>query len=184
MSGTAREGRNTRGTLFFKGDTIYSDPDIPIARIATGQNGARGVLFVMVGNSDDLTSKHSAQVFALCLNIKPAFIVPLVTAGSEAEHATNVTHYTTQIRLHLEHADASIDENTRAFFIMGANSHREEALTYAKFFGLSADNLPEVAKNELAIKKQEKLRRDADAARQLLGKAGRAWRSEPPDFVQ
>jgi hypothetical protein len=158
-----REARNSNGTLYFIGDTIYSyGSHFAIAKHVSNDRGQRAVLFTTARYSVT-TAGHCSAVARAIPPTVPVFHVPEVTAGLSS-HDVNVQSYIHRITGVLTKEKRA--RVNRYWHQQQALTLREELNSYLAFFDLSTTiALPEsVELSELQVwtttqEEQERARR-------------------------
>jgi len=141
------EARNSTGSLYFEGPTIYSyGSHFPIARHVTNVRGEKAVLFTTDHHSVTTSGHCSAVAGAIPPNV-PVFRVPHLRNGwSELpDHADNVESYVRRISELLGKAKRA--RVNRDWLERECLALREQLRGYLAFFDLVAVALPE--SNEL-----------------------------------
>lgn len=136
--------RNATGSVFFRGDTIYSYGEhFPIARHITSKSGKSAVLFTTKTYSVT-TSGHCSMVRSAISHLT-RFDVPNVFARIKAEHEGNLADYAKRISDYLLKAARARTEFNKGWTHREAVEPRAEAIKYAKFFRIPyAKTLPAV----------------------------------------
>ena len=137
------EARNSTGSLYFEGPTIYSyGSHFPIARHVTNVRGEKAVLFTTVNHSVTTSGHCSAVAHAIPPNV-PVFHVPHLRSGWDElpVHADNVKSYVPRISELLGKAKRA--RVNRDWLEREALALREQLRTYVTFFDLIAVALPE-----------------------------------------
>lgn len=137
------EARNSTGSLYFEGPTIYSyGSHFPIARHITNERGERAVLFTTAHHSVTTSGHCSAVARAIPPNI-PVFRVPHLRSswGDLPNHADNVESYVRRISERLGKARrARVNRDWHQREALGL---REQLQRYVAFFDLSKIAIPE-----------------------------------------
>jgi hypothetical protein len=137
------EARNSTGSLYFDGPTIYSyGSHFPIARHLTNERGERAVLFTTAHHSVTTSGHCSAVARAIPPNI-PVFRVPHLRSswGDLPNHADNVESYVRRISELLGKARrARVNRDWHQREALGL---REQLQRYVAFFDLSSVAIPE-----------------------------------------
>lgn len=151
---TQDSARNAKGSLYFKGDTIYSYGDhFPIARIVENAAGVKAVLFTTRDYSVT-TSRHKGMVWSAI-----PFGVFQVTSPDNTNFDAIFNDYETRIRLG---AKAVLRARGRAEGKLQAVDRLvHEANRFAEFFGLSRRAIvpPEIDSAEFRAKAADWARR-------------------------
>jgi len=137
------EARNSTGSLYFKGPTIFSyGSHFPIARHVTNVRGERAVLFTTAHHSVTTSGHCSAVAGAIPPNV-PVFRVPCFGSGGgeQPDHAQNVESYVGRISKLL--GKAKRPRVNRDWHQHDALALREQLRGYLAFFDLPAVALPE-----------------------------------------
>lgn len=160
------EARNSNGTLYFDGPTIYSyGSHFPIASHVSNERGERAVLFTIARYSVTTSAHCSAVASAIPANV-PVFHVPHVrgTWSEAPSHSDNTESYLSRISELL--AKASRARTHREWHEREALGLREELRRYIAFFGLSdiavpnSENLDALSSWIAAHEKEEQRRKD------------------------
>lgn len=137
------EARNSTGSLYFEGPTIYSyGSHFPIARHATNERGERAVLFTTAHHSVT-TSGHCSAVARAVPPDLPVFRVPHIQRswGDLPNHADNIDSYVRRISELLGKAKrARVHRDWHQREALGL---REQLRRYVAFFDLSDIAVPE-----------------------------------------
>ena len=137
------EARNSTGSLYFDGPTIYSyGSHFPIARHVTNVRGERAVLFTTAHYSVTTSGHCLAVARAIHPNI-PVFRVPHLRSswGELPDHTDNVESYVRRISELLSKAKRA--RVNRDWLEREALALREQLRGYLLFFDLIAVALPE-----------------------------------------
>ncbi len=137
------EARNSTGSLYFQGPTIYSyGSHFPIARHVTNSRGEKAVLFTIVNHSVTTSGHCSAVAQAIPPNV-PVFHVPHLRSGWDElpDHADNVESYVHRISELLGKAKRA--RVNRDWHQREALALREQLRGYVAFFNLIAVAPPE-----------------------------------------
>ncbi len=137
------EARNSTGSLYFEGPTIYSyGSHFPIARHLTNERGERAVLFTTAHHSVTTSGHCSAVARAIPPNI-PVFRVPHLRSswGDLPNHADNVESYVRHISELLGKARRA--RVNRDWHQREALELREQLQRYVAFFDLINVAIPE-----------------------------------------
>jgi hypothetical protein len=141
------EARNSTGSLYFAGETIYSyGSHFPIARHVTNARGEKAVLFTTAHHSVT-TSGHCSAVAQAIPPSVPVFRVPYLRSSRDElpDHADNVESYVRRISELLGKAKRA--RVNRDWHQREALALREQLRGYLAFFDLVAAVVPE--SNEL-----------------------------------
>jgi hypothetical protein len=153
--------RNSNGSLYFAGDTIYSyGSHFPIARHVT-KGKKEGVLFNTASYSPT-TSGHQSRVRSAIPDTATVFNVPKLADRGYEDHANNLKHYTELVAKLVAESNRGKSEWKIKRRHEAAVQTREEARAYAKFFGLPVPKIIKVP--ELNSEHMEQVRK-AEAAR-------------------
>jgi len=146
------EARNSNGTLYFSGPTIYSyGSHFPIARHVENRQGNKAILFTTATYSVT-TSGHCSAVRSAIPSGIQVFMVPSIGTswGGDASHRQNLESYVTRATEALEKAARAHREYSISGYYRSAIATRDEAIKYARFFGLKAPKFPKFpAKHKL-----------------------------------
>lgn len=139
--------RNPLGNLYFENETIYSyGRHFPIARhiasTARGMKGKTAVLFTRDQYSVT-TTRHINMVRQAIPEGTVVFNVPIVWAGS-THHNENQASYIAWIDSHILTSARARSSSTKEHYHSVAVELRNEAILYAKFFGLKKPKIAEV----------------------------------------
>jgi len=137
------KARNSTGSLYFEGQTIYSyGSHFPIARHVTNARGEKAVLFSTANHSVTTSGHCSAVAHAIPANI-PVFHVPYLRSGWDElpDNADNTVSYVRRISELL--AKAKRARTNRDWLEREALALREQLRGYLAFFDLIAVALPE-----------------------------------------
>ncbi len=164
------EARNTNGTLYFDGPTIYSyGSHFPIASHVSNERGEHAVLFTTARYSVT-TSAHCSAVGCAIPKDVPVFHVPHIrgTWSEAPSHSDNTESYISRISELL--AKASRARSHREWHEREALGLREELRRYIAFFSLSDIAVPnsenlETLQAWIAAHQAEEQQRREDAAR-------------------
>ena len=167
---TQEEARNSTGSLFFSGPTIYSyGSHFPIARHVTNAGGEHGILFTTAHYSVT-TSGHCSAVARAIPSGCPVFHVPHVqdSWGGLPNHRDNVESLVQRISDLL--AKAKRARVHRDWYQREALGWREQLRHYVAFFDLPDVAVPESAEMDalqswIAEHEEEERRRREEAAR-------------------
>ena len=170
------EARNSTGSLYFSGPTIYSyGSHFPIARHVTNDAGQRAVLFTTATYSVT-TSSHCSAVRSAIPSGIPVFHVPNVChgrySGSELtadDHGGNLADYAERIEKYVITSARARSSYAKEWNHDRAVRLRDEAFAYCAFLGLPVPNISEVPELDsealTAIRKRE-AKRTAEKAEQ------------------
>lgn len=137
------EARNSTGSLYFAGETIYSyGSHFPIARHVTNERGERAVLFTTAHHSVTTSGHCSAVASAIPPNV-PVFHAPHLRSSWDElpDHSDNVESYVRRIAELLGKAKRA--RVNRDWHQREALALREQLRRYLAFFNLSNVALPE-----------------------------------------
>ena len=137
------EARNSTGSLYFEGPTIYSyGSHFPIARHVTNVRGEKAVLFTTAHHSVTTSGHCSAVAGAIPPNV-PVFRVPHLqnSWGELSDHADNVESYVRRISELLGKAKRA--RTNREWLEREALALREQLRGYLAFFDQVAVTPPE-----------------------------------------
>jgi hypothetical protein len=179
------EARNSTGSLYFEGPTIYSyGSHFPIARHITNERGERAVLFTTAHHSVTTSGHCSAAARAIPPNV-PIFHVPHLRNSWDnlPNHTDNVESYVRRISELLGKAKRA--RTNRDWHQREALALREQLQRYAAFFDLSDVAVPESGELDalqslIAAHEEEERQRREEAARLAEGKR----RREQADQIQ
>lgn len=130
-----QSARNSNGTLFFEGDTIYSyGYHFPIAKFHRNSNGESAVLFTTRTYSVT-TSGHYSLVHRAISHVSTIFHVPLGRNGFNPIDA--VVSYRERIEESQNAVAKARIERTREYAYASLTSLVEQANRFCEFFGLA-----------------------------------------------
>lgn len=163
------EGRNSGGSFYFTGDTIYSyGAHFPIARFVDNENGAVAVLSTIESYSNT-TAKQQNHVWRASHH-HTTFHVAQVEATFKPEdiHTVNMKSYRERI-------EATLGQATRArkntqWLLESALKLIKEANSYTTFFGLK-DSIAEPESMKVMLeqaKEDEKVRKVQEAQKRAV----------------
>ncbi len=152
MHQVQEEARNSNGTLYFSGPTIYSyGSHFPISRHVANKHGKKAILFTTASYSVT-TSGHCSAVRSAIPSGTPVFNVPSVETswGGDPSHRKNLESYVTRATQALEKAARARKQYSVNGYYREAIATRDEAIRYAEFFCLKAPKFPKFpAKHKL-----------------------------------
>jgi len=165
------DARNAKGSLYFRGDTIYSyGSHFPVARHVHNKPGEAAVLFTTKTYSVT-TSGHCSTVWSACHHLT-LFRVPDVLADAKSAHTDNLTDYTKRIREALLKSARARSTWAKTSNHRDATELRREAIAYAKFFRLAYSRMlpdvPALDSLELRELKEREAKAQAAKARKTL----------------
>jgi hypothetical protein len=167
---TQDEARNSTGSFYFEGPTIYSyGSHFPIARHVTNERGDRAVLFTTAHHSVTTAGHCSAVASAISADV-PVFRVPHLrnSWGDLPNHADNVESYVRRISELLGKAKRA--RVHRDWYQREALGLREQLQGYVAFFDLREVAVPEsdeldALQSWIAAHEEEERQRRVEAAR-------------------
>lgn len=167
---TQDEARNSTGSFYFDGTTIYSyGSHFPIAKHVTNERGERAVLFTTAHHSVTTAGHCSAVARAIPSDVT-VFRVPHVrnSWGDLPNHADNVESYVRRISELLGKAKRA--RVHRDWYQREALGLRQQLQRYVAFFALSDIAVPEsdeldALQSWIAAHEEEERRRREEAAR-------------------
>jgi hypothetical protein len=172
------EARNSTGSLYFEGPTIYSyGSHFPIARHVTNERGERAVVFTTAHHSVTTSGHCSAVATAIPPNVS-VFRVPHLRDSWDhlPNHNDNVESYVRRISELLGKAKrARINRDWHQREALGL---REQLRRYATFFDLSDIAVPEsdeldALQSWIAAHEEEERQRREEASRLAEGERRR-----------
>ena len=181
------EARNSNGTLYFNGPTIYSyGSHFPIASHVLNERGEAAVLFTIARYSVT-TSGHCSAVASAIPTHVPVFHVPHLRGswGETRSHSANAENYVSRISELLDKASRA--RSNREWLEREALSLRQELQRYVAFFRLSGIAVPEsenldALQGWISAHAEEEQRRKEEAARCAEQKRRREQRSQIKRF--
>lgn len=167
---TQDQARNSNGSVFFRGDVIFSYGEhFPIARHI--QNKHESVVLFTTKSYSVTTSGHCSMVRSAVSHLT-VFSVPNVFAKIKAEHEGNLADYAKRISDRLLKTARARTSFNKEWTHKEALELRSEAIKYAKFFNLAYSKIlltvPALDSVSLAkIKQAEDKRLAAERKRKL-----------------
>jgi hypothetical protein len=142
---TQDEARNSSGSLYFAGPTIYSyGSHFPIARHVTNDGGERAILFTTASHSIT-TTHHCSLVHRAIPAAIPVFNVPHVQGswGNNPNHQDNVDSYIRRLSDLLSKAKRSRTDCNREWRQREALNLQQQLRRYIDFFDQRDVAVPE-----------------------------------------
>jgi hypothetical protein len=181
------EARNSDGTLYFNGPTIYSyGSHFPIASHVLNERGERAVLFTIARYSVTTSGHCSAVAAAIPANV-PIFRVSHVRGswGETPSHSDNAENYISRISELLDKVSRA--RSNREWLEREALSLREELRRYVAFFGFSGIAVPnsenlDALQGWISAHAEEEQGRKEEAARCAEQKRRREQRAQIKRF--
>lgn len=152
MHKAQQKARSSNGNLFFEGDTIYSyGHHFPIARHVSRARGKVAILF----NTDRhsvTTSGHQSQVRMAIPSSVAVFDVPNLGGSYRGEMNLTASDHSANLKAYQQGVSKGILKAARArsgqeYDLRRATEMRNEAIAYAKFFGVKCPKLETVPEN-------------------------------------
>lgn len=168
------EARNSTGSMFFEGNTIYSHGGhFPMARHVDD------VVLITTKSYSVTTSCHQSVVARACSHL-PCFRVPNVKARTESEHLANFADYQARYdETGLKAARARIHTDR---YLSDMASYVDQGNRYAEHFGLS-DRIVEADIAELQERAKEQTAKKRAEAVERAERNKARWDAEAREFA-
>lgn len=168
MHQTQESGRNSTGSLYFEGPTIYSyGPHFPIARHVQNKR-SQGAILVTTRGYSSTTSGHIGSVRSAIPNGATVFYVPLENHDATVPFADYVESYQKRIDEHAKFAVKAKGRASEHYCNMLATT--DQANAYCEFFGLRKrfKKPKNLAAIKATIEESERKRLEAAKRREAL----------------
>lgn len=144
---TQSDARNSTGSVFFEGPTIYSyGHHFPMARIymrgfqKRDKGPVQRLVLMNCAKHSVTTAKHQFYVrraVSHLLSVECPFAPdPAYAFDAKEKHAGNLAYFQAEIKTHLDKAKRAMQQRTVEWRLASAQGLHQNALDYSAFFGI------------------------------------------------